>query len=48
MIKAIQDQKIRIDDLSNQNNKLIRENDELKQRLDKLESLVSSILSIMR
>ena len=48
IIKAMQDQEIRIDNLTYQNNKLIRENDELKLRLDKLESLVSSVLSVMR
>ena len=44
IIKALQEQKNRIDDLNIQNNLLVKENSELKLRLEKLENLVSSIL----
>jgi hypothetical protein len=44
MIKALQDQKILIDELNSKNSTLARENEELKARLDKLERTVTELV----
>jgi hypothetical protein len=45
MIRAIQDQKLVIDDLNTKNRELSDDNEELRGRLEKLEDMVSAIIS---